>query len=146
MLDKAVKYAQEARLRSRRRQQPAAGTSSIPVAKPVAPQSTTSGIQTASLSQVSGDTTRNLTMLPLLLNRAPGAPSMRALAFRRLLQAAQLVCADLGGEVKAPPDASIADCIRELGEAVGYTPAKGVSLKQQLAAIIQLTGTSVPGW
>ncbi len=64
----------------------------------------------------------------------------------RLWQAAQLVCADLGDEVKAPPDVSIAECIRELCEAVGYTPAKGVSLKQQLAAIIQLTGTSVPGW
>ena len=71
---------------------------------------------------------------------------MRAPAFRRLWQAAQLVCADLGGEVKAPPDASIAECIRELGEAVGYTPASGANLKKQLAAIVQLTGTSVPGW
>ncbi len=51
--------------------------------------------------------------------------------------------------VKAPPDASIAECIRELGEAaVGYTPASGANLKQQLrlAAFVQLTGTSVPGW
>ena len=71
---------------------------------------------------------------------------MRAPPFRRLWQAAQLVCADLGGDVEAPPDASIADCIRELGEAVGYTPASGANLKQQLAAIVQLTGTSVPGW
>jgi hypothetical protein len=66
--------------------------------------------------------------VPLLLNQSDAPP------FRRLWQAAQLVCADLGGEVKAPPDASIAECIRELGEAVGYTPASGasLSLKQQV--------------
>ena len=92
MLDKAVKYAQEERLRSRRRQ-PAASAlgarnvglaacrppppapSEAPssfISVPVAPESTTSAIQTASLSQVSGDTTRNLnlTMLPLLLNQS----------------------------------------------------------------------------
>ena len=61
-------------------------------------------------------------------------------------QAAQLVCQDLGDEVKAPPDASLKECIRELGEVVGYTPTEGASLKHQLAAIIKMTGTAVPGW
>ena len=131
LLERSVKYAQEARLRARRRQTPrqqsAASATPTPVSRglPPAPSEAPSSFIMASVSS------------------QPTAGGTQAAS---LTQAAQRVCADLGDEVRAPPDNSIAQCIRELGEAVNYTPTDGASLKQQLAAIIQLAGTSVPGW